>query len=279
MERHCHSQERQKGVLANKKSNYFKERTTHNYKNKFVGVRQRPSGKWVAEIKDTTKKIRMWLGTYNTAEEAARAYDEAAFLLRGSNTRTNFAIHVSTNSPLSLKIRNLLNYKKGPSKQAASTTNIIKPSIKPSTVISSSTSITNNPTGYSFHYNAGTSFTSPSACKNVYGQMFEDAYKPDMSYCIEELQQATPYLDYSWPCSVGFDHQLQLNHEGTELVKGFDLSSNKAELELTEMELSKVERQISASLYGVNECMENIAYDGSDAPWDLYTFCQLHCST
>ncbi|KVI08407.1 AP2/ERF domain-containing protein, partial [Cynara cardunculus var. scolymus] len=61
--------------------------------NKFVGVRQRPSGRWVAEIKDTTQKIRMWLGTFETAEEAARAYDEAACLLRGSNTRTNFITH------------------------------------------------------------------------------------------------------------------------------------------------------------------------------------------
>nr|GMD21565.1 importin-5-like [Ipomoea batatas] len=59
-------------------------------KRKFVGVRQRPSGKWVAEIKNTTQKIRMWLGTFDTAEEAAQAYDEAACLLRGSNTRTNF---------------------------------------------------------------------------------------------------------------------------------------------------------------------------------------------
>ncbi|KAG4170695.1 hypothetical protein ERO13_A12G163100v2 [Gossypium hirsutum] len=57
---------------------------------RFVGVRQRPSGRWVAEIKDTIQKIRVWLGTYDTAEEAARAYDEAAYLLRGANTRTNF---------------------------------------------------------------------------------------------------------------------------------------------------------------------------------------------
>lgn len=57
---------------------------------RFVGVRQRPSGRWVAEIKDTIQKIRVWLGTYDTAEAAACAYDEAACLLRGANTRTNF---------------------------------------------------------------------------------------------------------------------------------------------------------------------------------------------
>ncbi|KAL3681898.1 hypothetical protein R1sor_024854 [Riccia sorocarpa] len=59
-------------------------------KKRFVGVRQRPSGRWVAEIKDTTQKIRLWLGTFDTAEDAAHAYDEAAWLLRGANTRTNF---------------------------------------------------------------------------------------------------------------------------------------------------------------------------------------------
>ncbi|KAL2335055.1 hypothetical protein Fmac_016268 [Flemingia macrophylla] len=81
-------------------------------KNKYVGVRQRASGKWVAEIKDTTQKIRMWLGTYETAEEAARAYDEAACLLRGSNTRTNFITRVSLDSPLASRIQNLLNTRK-----------------------------------------------------------------------------------------------------------------------------------------------------------------------
>lgn len=57
---------------------------------RYIGVRQRPSGRWVAEIKDTIQNIRVWLGTYDTAEEAARAYDDAARLLRGANTRTNF---------------------------------------------------------------------------------------------------------------------------------------------------------------------------------------------
>ncbi|KAK8959025.1 Ethylene-responsive transcription factor RAP2-11 [Platanthera guangdongensis] len=57
---------------------------------RYMGVRQSPSGRWVAEIKATAQKIRLWLGTFDTAEEAARAYDEAACLLRGANTRTNF---------------------------------------------------------------------------------------------------------------------------------------------------------------------------------------------
>ncbi|CAN4086193.1 unnamed protein product [Withania somnifera] len=57
---------------------------------KFIGVRQRPSGRWVAEIKETSQKLRLWLGTFDRAEEAALAYDSAARLLRGRNAKTNF---------------------------------------------------------------------------------------------------------------------------------------------------------------------------------------------
>ncbi|KAG8371588.1 hypothetical protein BUALT_Bualt13G0103600 [Buddleja alternifolia] len=57
---------------------------------KFKGVRQRPWGRWAAEIRDPTLGKRVWLGTYNTPEEAAAVYDRAAVRLKGSCAVTNF---------------------------------------------------------------------------------------------------------------------------------------------------------------------------------------------
>ncbi|CAN6194501.1 unnamed protein product [Urochloa humidicola] len=61
-------------------------------KKKFRGVRQRHWGSWVSEIRHPLLKRRVWLGTFETAEEAARAYDEAAVLMSGRNAKTNFPV-------------------------------------------------------------------------------------------------------------------------------------------------------------------------------------------
>ncbi|GLJ10398.1 hypothetical protein SUGI_0127450 [Cryptomeria japonica] len=62
------------------------EKTQPNFK----GVRMRKWGKWVSEVRMPNSRARIWLGSYDTPQQAARAYDSAVYCLRGSNAKFNF---------------------------------------------------------------------------------------------------------------------------------------------------------------------------------------------
>ncbi|KAH0458842.1 hypothetical protein IEQ34_011656 [Dendrobium chrysotoxum] len=215
--------------------------------NKFVGVRQRPSGRWVAEIKDSTQKIRMWLGTFETAEAAALAYDEAACLLRGSNTRTNFSNRrpsdgsASADSPLSARIRKLLHHKKVARNGNASPQLHKNGSLLPSAAVAAAAS------------GSGVSSSASEQKQEIYSPWFAEAAFETMFNGFELSDNGS-----GWP----------------------EMDGGGAAAEVGVFERMRAERQISASLYAMNgvqeyfEAMQDLSVSPSsfDAVWDFPPF-------
>ncbi|KAF0905897.1 hypothetical protein E2562_008925 [Oryza meyeriana var. granulata] len=250
--------------------------TSHS---KFVGVRQRPSGRWVAEIKDTTQKIRMWLGTFETAEAAARAYDEAARLLRGAEARTNFAPRISPDCPLAVRIRGLLHHKKlKKARSAAATAGSSGASKKRSTTAAASTpttTTTSNSNSASSACGGSSSSSSTDSCDGAVKQGGGGA--PDFGHAgAEEFD--------SWMFDAAFGQFPALDSFAAvdavtppPVASPEESSAGTPPTGMAEFERIKVERRISASLYAMNGLQEYFdkVFDASacDPLWDLSPLC------
>ncbi|GJN24855.1 hypothetical protein PR202_gb12623 [Eleusine coracana subsp. coracana] len=228
---------------------------------KFVGVRQRPSGRWVAEIKDTTQKIRMWLGTFETAEEAARAYDEAACLLRGANTRTNFAAGAPVSppdSPLASRIRALLNHKK----------------LKKNVSQQQQPAITFSPTVYRHgsigSITAATAATSTSASTITTTSSVSptSSTSSTINFAMSSGGVRTPILP-----AHNYDQSWELN---TSLppTEGRDMASDNACSEMAELEKINLEKGSPASTQVMDRAQDQADFDSL---WDLPPICPLSC--
>ncbi|KAH0455253.1 hypothetical protein IEQ34_015285 [Dendrobium chrysotoxum] len=79
---------------------------------KYKGVRKRKWGKWVSEVRLPNSRERIWLGSYDSPEKAARAFDAGSFLLRGERASLNFpdraqeiAMYCSRRNPTAQQIQ------------------------------------------------------------------------------------------------------------------------------------------------------------------------------